>query len=215
LRALRRGPAAPAFLDIINDVPLPISVDATPTWEDTKPGAWAEMASEGVLLSSPADIEACFPEAAPTRQAAREMGLPTLVVTSLRELNIDVTTNVRVATYKRLGRYAPARAILLPNAPIDLKSWLFDRLGTIEWLKIEEPEAQKEAAPQAAPAAAPLRLPRCADYAPELAAQYRLVAERQAEPFKLVPVIPEIIRWRPPAPPQRPALRVVAMEAAE
>lgn len=214
LRALRRTADAPAFLDIINDVPLPISVDATEAWDEAKPGAWAEMASEGVLLESATDIMACFPEAAPTRQAAREMSLPTLVVTSIIKSSIDVTTNVRRASYKRLGRFAPAAAVLLPTAPADLKSWLSDRLGAIEWVKIEELEAPKEAAPQPAPAAAP-RWPCCADLAPELAAAYRLVVDVPAPPpAPLIPVIPEIIRWRPP-PTRRPVLRVVALEAAE
>ncbi|GJE52660.1 hypothetical protein GOFOIKOB_5734 [Methylobacterium tardum] len=216
LRALRRGPAAPAFLDIINDVPLPISVDATPAWDEAKPGAWAEMAVEGVLLESAADIMACFPEAAPTRQAAREMSLPTVVVTSIRDISIDVTTSVRRASYKRLGRFPQASAVLLPNAPADLKSWLSDRLGAIEWIKIEDSAPDKEAAPQPAPASAP-RWPRCADLAPDLAAAYRLVADVPATaPKPLVPVIPEIIRWRPPPPlRRRPHLRVVALEAAE
>lgn len=215
LRALRRAAASPAFLDIINDVPLPITVDEVTTWDEAKVGAWASMASEGVLLSSPADIEACFPEAAPTRDRAREMCFPTLGVTPLRELDIGVTPNVRLASYKRLGRFAPARAILLPNAPADLQSWLFDRLGSIEWLKVEEPEATKEAAPQPAPAAVPPRLPRCADYAPELAARYRLAAEREPAPFKLVPVIPEIVRWTPARPIRWPVLPAAMKEAAE
>jgi len=149
LRPLDRTAETPAFVDIISDVPLPISVDATPVWEDAKLGAWAEMASEGVLLESAADIMACFPEAATKRQAAREMVLPTLVATSIRDLNIGVTTNVRCASYKRLGRYPPASAVLLSNAPSDLKAWLFDRLGAIEWVKIEEPEPQREATPTA------------------------------------------------------------------
>lgn len=215
LRALRRDAASPAFLDIINDVALPITVGEVTTWDEAKVGAWADMASEGVLLSSPADIEACFPEAAPTRDRAREISLPTLGVTSIGKLNIDVTPSVRLASYKRLGRFTPARAILLPNAPADLKSWLFDRLGAIEWLKVEEPEAPKEAAPQPAPAVAPPRLPRCADYAPELAALYRLAAEREPAPFKLAPVIPEIVRWTPTRPIRWPVLPAAMKEAAE
>ncbi|MBE7203343.1 MAG: hypothetical protein INR70_36870, partial [Parafilimonas terrae] len=198
LRALRRGPAAPAFLDIINDVPLPLSVDAAPTWDDAKPGAWAEMASEGVLLESAADITACFPESAPTRKTAREIALPTLALTSIRDLYIDVRANVRLASYKRLGRFAPARAGLLPNAPADLKTWLSDRLGAIEWVRFEEPEAPKATDPQPAPATPP-RWPRCADLAPELAAAYHLVIDVPAPPPKPhVPVIPEIVRWWPP-----------------
>ena len=213
LRALRRGPDAPAFLDIINDVPLPISVDTAPQWADAKPGAWAEMAPEGVLLDSPADIMACFPEAAPTRDRAKEMCLPTLGVTPIRELYIGVTPSVGLASYKRLGRFAPARAVLLPNAPSDLKSWLSDRLGAIDWVKVEEPESPKAAEPQPAPPATP-RWPRCADLAPELAAAYRLADDVPAPPPRPhVPVIPEIVRWVPPR--QRPALRVVALEAAE
>ena len=196
LRALRRGPDAPAFLDIINDVPLPISVDATPQWDEAKVGAWAEMAPEGVLLESATDIMACFPEAAPTRQTAREMSLPTLVVTPIRDVSIGVTTNVRLASYKRLGRFAPARAVLLPNAPADLKSWLSDRLGAVEWVKVEEPRIHIEAEPQPTPAA-PLRWLRCADITPELAAAYRLVVDVAALPPKpQVSVMPEIVsRW--------------------
>ena len=198
LRALRRGSEAPAFLDIINDVPLPISVDATEAWDEAKPGAWAEMASEGVLLTSAKDIMACFPEIAATRDHAREVSLPTLGVTSIIKSSIDVTPNVRLASYKRLGRFAPARAVLLPNAPADLKSWLSDRLGAIEWVKIEEAEEAKAAEPQPAPAAMP-RWPRCADLAPELAAAYRLVVDVPAPtPRPHAPVIPEIVRWWPP-----------------
>ncbi|MGH1592385.1 hypothetical protein ACRBEV_33240 (plasmid) [Methylobacterium phyllosphaerae] len=198
LRALRRGPDAPAFLDIVNDVPLPISVDATETWDEAKPGAWAEMAPEGVLLTSATDIMACFPEAGATHKAAREMSLPTFALTSIIKSSIDVGANVRRASYKRLGRFAPAAALLLPTAPADLKSWLSDRLGAIEWVRIEEPEAPKEAAPQPAPATAP-RWPRCADLAPDLAAAYRLVVDVPAPaPKPHVPVIPEIVRWWPP-----------------
>ncbi|TXN14700.1 hypothetical protein FV219_03270, partial [Methylobacterium sp. WL122] len=112
LRALRRTSEAPGFLDIINDMPLPISVDAAVSWETAKVGAWAEMAPEGVLLESTADIQACFPDAAPTRKSAREMDLPTLALTSIREISVDVRANVRCASYKRLGRFAPARAVL-------------------------------------------------------------------------------------------------------
>ena len=198
LRALRRTGEAPGFLDIINDMPLPISVDAAVPWETAKVGAWAEMASEGVLLESATDVGACFPEAAPTRQAAREMDLPTLVVTSIREISIDVTTNVRRACYKRLGRFKPARAILLPNAPADLKSWLSDRLGAIEWIRFEDEEpapSQETPAPASPQRAAPLpcpalpcpALPCAADYDSALVARYRLVASREPDTARPAP----------------------------
>lgn len=215
LRALRRGPEAPAFLDIINDVPMPISVDAAPAWDEAKPGAWAEMASEGIILGCVADIMACFPEEAPTEKAARQRADLTSALTSIRDISIDVRASVRLASYKRLGRYAPARAILLPNAPADLKSWLSDRLGAIEWVKVEESARPKEAAPQPSPTGAP-RARRCAGIAPDLAATYRLAFEALApRSARLAPVIPDVERWRPPPPRRRAPLYVVALEAAE
>lgn len=196
LRALRRQADAPAFLDIINDVPLPISVDTAATWEDAKPGAWADMAPEGVLLESAADIMACFPEAAPTRDRAREISLPTLGVTSIDYLSKDVTPSVKRATYKRLGRFAPARAVLLPNAPADLKSWLSERLGAIEWVKIEEPQPRKEAMPPHTPA----RLRPSTDYDPALVARFACIAQGEPAPFQPAPVLPEFCRFDPDAP---------------
>ncbi|KMO15139.1 hypothetical protein SQ03_17765 [Methylobacterium platani JCM 14648] len=222
LRALRRGPDAPAFVDIINDVPLPLSVDAVVSWDEAKVGAWAEMAPEGVLLESPADIMACFPEVAPTRQAAREALPPTMVVTSIRDITIDVTTIVtagqntpgtevsgtpkhvgaivRQATYKRRGRYAPAKAILLPNAPADFEGWLFDRLGALEWVRIEEPEQAPQAEPAEAssPPAPASALPlRAADYDPELVTRFRCVVDVPAAE-RPAPVRAEVVRWTLP-----------------
>ena len=179
LRALRRGPEAPAFLDIIGDTPLPLSVDRIEAWEAAKVGAWAEMAVEGVILESAADIEACFPEAAPNRRAARDMVPSTLAGTPIIDSLIGVPASVRsdgnepgtggadslidvhpsdtagprLATYKRLGRFAPARAILLPNGPADLKTWLFDRLGGIAWVRVEPLNAERKSAPPFAEAA--------------------------------------------------------------
>lgn len=138
LRALRRGPDTPTFLEIISDVPLPITVNRVERWTDVRPGAWADMAGEGVILESAADIEASFPEAAPSRRDARDMAAATLAGTSIEKFIIDVPANVRRVTYKRLGRYAPTRAILFPNAPVDLRRWLGDRLGAIEWIRYED-----------------------------------------------------------------------------
>jgi len=139
LRALRRKAERPFFLDIVSDVPLPITVDVVTPWERARPGRWADMAGDGVLLSSPADVQAAFPDLAPTREAARWVveGL-TLGVTSIRELSIDVTPDVAAVTYKRRGRFMPAGAFLLPNAPGDLRHWLGERLGPIEWVRTAE-----------------------------------------------------------------------------
>ncbi|CAA2158516.1 hypothetical protein MBRA_03786 [Methylobacterium brachiatum] len=94
LRPLRRGADAPFFLDILCDVPLPFAVDSVEPWEDARPGVWSVMASEGVILNGAGDIEAAFPEDAPSRKAARGMETePTVALTSIEQL---VTSGVRL-----------------------------------------------------------------------------------------------------------------------
>ncbi|GJE51820.1 hypothetical protein GOFOIKOB_4884 [Methylobacterium tardum] len=132
LRPLRRGADAPFFLDILCDVPLPFAVDGVETWEDARPGSWSIMASEGVILTGAGDIEAAFPEDAPSRKAARGMETePTVALTSIRSLSIDVGATVSRVTYKRRGRYPDSAALILPNGPKGkpaLKRW-FDEHG--------------------------------------------------------------------------------------
>ncbi len=73
LRPLRRTAAEGFFLDIISDVPLPLTVDRVETWAEARVGVWAEMAREGVILTRPADIDAAFPQIALSRKIARAM----------------------------------------------------------------------------------------------------------------------------------------------
>lgn len=109
--------------------------------------------------------------------------------------------NVRRASYKRLGRFKPARAFLLPNAPADLNSWLSDRLGAIEWIKFEDEQpAPSQEAPAPTSPQRPAPLPRAADYDPALVARYSLVASREAAAARPVPVRAEVIRFDPAAP---------------
>lgn len=158
LRALRRTVEKPYFLDIISDVPLPISVDRVEVWESARVGAWANMAPAGVLLTSPGDVMAAFPDLAPTRKAARLLGDLTLALTSIGNLSIDVRANVTEAEYKRAGRFPPVRAIMLPNGPASLEGWLRQRLGPIEWVRqvrIRIPET----IPSPKPAQSRLKIP--------------------------------------------------------
>lgn len=150
LRPLRRNGASPCFLDIISDVPLPISVDEAVPWDEASVGLWADMAMDGILLSSPADAEACFPELAPSRKAARGLCELTLALTPIRDLSIGVRANVTAFEYKRAGRFRPTRAVALPNRPRDIKTWLFDRLGAIEWIRMEGEQPSEAAAPRSA-----------------------------------------------------------------
>jgi hypothetical protein len=93
------------------------------------------MAEAGVLLESPADIEAAFPKLAPSRKMAHQLGDLTLTLTSIESLLIDVRVNVATFEYKRASRRPPAKAFVLPNGPADLRTWLEERLGPIEWVR--------------------------------------------------------------------------------
>ncbi|SFM91927.1 DNA-primase RepB domain-containing protein [Methylobacterium pseudosasicola] len=138
IRPLRRTAEAPAFVDVITDVPLPISVDQAVAWKDALPGAWADMAPAGVILESETDIMAAFPDLAPTRQAARENTVATLVAASIRDTLIGFGTTVAtVFAYKRQGRVEPASGYLLPNRPVDLWAWLTANVGALEWLTVD------------------------------------------------------------------------------
>jgi hypothetical protein len=145
LRALRREPSAPFFVDIISDVPLPVTVDEVVRWDQASPGRWAEMAEAGVLLDSPADIETAFPALAPSRKIARDLaaGL-TLAQTSIENLLIGVRANVTAFEYKPAARRPPAKALVLPHGPADLKTWLEERLGPIEWVRTLGEPAETE-----------------------------------------------------------------------
>ncbi|MGU3407700.1 hypothetical protein [Methylobacterium brachiatum] len=150
LRALRRTAATPAFLDIVSDVPLPISVDRVVPWHEALPSAWANMAPAGVLLESEADIMAAFPDLAPTRDAARANTVATSGVTSIGNILIGLSPILAtVFEYKRRGRFEPASGYLLPNRPSDLHGWLSDRLQGLDWLKVDGVEERAPDAPEA------------------------------------------------------------------
>lgn len=145
LRPLRRTAAEGFFLDIISDVPLPLTVDRVETWAEARVGVWAEMAPEGVILTRPADIDAAFPQIALSRKIARAMkDGATLALTSNKDSLLDVRANVRRIAYKRDGRFAPASEIVLPNGPQTLrgaKRWLIEQLGPVASITLVEGEA--------------------------------------------------------------------------
>ena len=97
LRALRRTAETPFFLDLITDVPLPITVDEVATW--------SRLALDGGLRRLPR--ESCSRARRTSRRRFRSWlrrgarrGDLRLVVTSI-ELLIDVTTSLSLHNYKR------------------------------------------------------------------------------------------------------------------
>lgn len=142
LRPLRRGPDDAFFLDLVSDVPLPITVDRVEEWTTARIGSWADMAAEGVLLTAVSDIEGVFPGLAPSRKAARTISeAVTLALRSNRESYIDLRANVSLIEAKRTGRFAPTEIAVLPNGPKGpnaLKRWLSERRhGPIERITVK------------------------------------------------------------------------------
>ncbi|MBA9065444.1 hypothetical protein GGQ91_004861 [Methylobacterium fujisawaense] len=137
MRPLRRGPDEAFFLDIVSDVPLPVTVDRVEEWRAVRLGAWADMAAEGVVLTAASDIQAAFPDLAPSAKAAQNMSEAVrLTLGSNIDFYIDLGVSVSLVEVKRAGRYAPTEIVALPNGPRgpnSLKRWLSERgLGPIE-----------------------------------------------------------------------------------
>ncbi|GJE37881.1 hypothetical protein KHHGKMAE_1945 [Methylobacterium persicinum] len=142
LRPLRRGPDEAFFLDIVSDVPLPITVDRVEEWSAVRLGAWADMAAEGVVLTAASDIQAAFPDLAASAKAAQNMSEAVrLTLRSNIDVYIDLGVSVSVIEAKRTGRFAPTEIVVLPNGPKGpnaLKRWLNDRgLGPIERITVK------------------------------------------------------------------------------
>ncbi|MHB2207769.1 bifunctional DNA primase/polymerase [Methylobacterium sp. CM6257] len=142
LRPLRRGPGDAFFLDLVTDVPLPITVDRVEEWNAVRLGAWADMAAEGVILTAASDIQAAFPDLAPSPKAAQNMSEAVrLTLRSNMDSYIDLGVSVSLIEAKRAGRFAPTEIAVLPNGPKGpnvLKRWLGERgLGPIDRITVK------------------------------------------------------------------------------
>ena len=67
-RGVNRTADTPLDVDVLANVCLPLTVDEAVPWEE--PSAVVEMAAEGIVLTSPTHMCACWPEVWPNRQVA-------------------------------------------------------------------------------------------------------------------------------------------------
>jgi hypothetical protein len=137
LRPLRRKADEPFFLDIVSDMPLPITVDRIEEWDRNRLGSWADMAAEGVILTAASDMQAVFPDLASSPKAAQNMSEAVrLTLRSKKDSLLDLGVSVSLVEAKRAGRFAATEIAVLPNGPKGpnaLKRWMNDRgLGPIE-----------------------------------------------------------------------------------
>lgn len=152
LRPLRRGAREPFFLDVVCDVPLPITVGEVLTWDAARVGGWADMAAAGVVLSSRSDVVAAFADLALSDDQARAMVAGFPGDSSIRISSIDESPGnrrVRRARYKVRGRgKKDVQALVLPNGPQGesaLRAWLEARIGAVERVEVERFRAEAQA----------------------------------------------------------------------
>ncbi|MHC2514603.1 bifunctional DNA primase/polymerase [Bradyrhizobium diazoefficiens] len=134
LRPHRRS--EPCWLDIVCDVPLPVTVHEVMRWDEVAPGVDADMAAEGVVLTNSRDAGLAF---GTTNWAARGVG-----GFSIESLIRDSTDSspVRKFTYQKAGSgqkrytawYLPG---ILPGGVPALGVWLEERLGPLASLEVE------------------------------------------------------------------------------
>ncbi|WOH76439.1 bifunctional DNA primase/polymerase [Bradyrhizobium sp. NDS-1] len=139
LRPHRRS--EPCWLDIVCDVPLPVTVHEVVRWAGAAPRATADMVAEGVVLTNSRDAGLAF---GTTDWGARGVG-----GFSIESLIRDSTDSppVRKFTYQKAGpgqkRYAgwylPG---ILPGGVPALRGWLEGRLGPLASLEVERMQSR-------------------------------------------------------------------------
>jgi hypothetical protein len=119
-RAVNRTPATPLDVDLLLDTVLPITVDAVMSWR--APSLLLATAADGVVLTSPADLTAIWPDLWPNEKAAGRtlaagiQALPGFVEVTYQRDGPKQKT--------RLGYFDPMR---IP----DPQAWLEARLGPL------------------------------------------------------------------------------------
>lgn len=130
LRPHRRS--EPCWLDIVCDVPLPITVHEAVRWGDVAPGAVGAMAAGGVILTNRRDIASAF--AGLSERQGRSQGGEVGYDSLLRSYKRSVPNLLlHKFTYRKdgpgqktnTGYYLPA---ILPGGVTALRSWMEDRL---------------------------------------------------------------------------------------
>ncbi len=140
-RAVNRTAADPVEIEVWNGLALPLTVDEVMQWDDVPQGYEADMAADGMALSSPSDMAAVWPKAWGTAEAARQWlnrltsvqsPIENILYRALDACEPSEASPPRPAPFRykhpgarqkwRLGWY-------LPDVVADPFAWLESRLG--------------------------------------------------------------------------------------
>lgn len=164
LRPLRRSEKC--WVDILSDIPLPVSVHETVQWKAVCPGAEADMAFEGVILTNSRDAFTVFGvKDHQARKVGNCVGLCNIdYITETHTVSLDGSVEKRTQwspvrfRYRRGERGPKSEGLFLPAimAQRDLQTWLETKLGgpvnlEIERRTIEHPAQLAEWQPETTP----------------------------------------------------------------
>ncbi|CAA9360622.1 MAG: hypothetical protein AVDCRST_MAG90-2993 [uncultured Microvirga sp.] len=136
-RGVNRTAGTPLDIDIFGDVVLPISVDQVLEWSEVPAGAEIEMLADGIVLESPTDMAACWPEVWETPEAARQWQKRS---TSGQNPIKDILYREMTACdfrYQRPGaRQKWRNGAFDPAVVPDPRAWLEARLGRLAGFEV-------------------------------------------------------------------------------
>ncbi|QDJ12331.1 Hypothetical protein HVPorG_04972 (plasmid) [Roseomonas mucosa] len=159
-RGVNRTADDPVNVWLMADVVTPLVVESVHDWRDLCPGQVDRMACRGLLLTSPADAAAVFPDLFPSQDAARmalkRAGEPSIRTSPYRYLIIKECSVALVEViYRKEGagqtrKTAWVREDRLPG----LLEWLEERLGRLAHYSAPvppHPDEEEDFAPAAEP----------------------------------------------------------------
>ncbi len=122
-RAVNRTAENPVAIEIWSDLALPLTVDEVMAWESVPAGYEADMVADGIVLASPSDMAACWPNVWSTEKAAERWRAKTT------SPPFPIKNGIR---YRHPGERQKWRSGWHdPAVCPDLRAWLEARLGPL------------------------------------------------------------------------------------
>jgi hypothetical protein len=204
-RPINRGADNPTTIHVLANVLLPMPLNRLVRWQDVRLTPIQRMAARGLVLTSPSDMTAFFPDLFSTRRAAKwalEV-FPAVFPMSTIPIGGTAGNTLSEYRYRPAGRGQQTRRALVADWRADtIRDELEEVLGPLVVFEVVRPVAQAaaEAVRDHAPVATPEPEPVMAELTPaaiaamtddaKLALRARLQTNRPAQPDGAAPVIP-------------------------
>jgi hypothetical protein len=142
-RGVNRTAETPLDIDIMADVVLPIGVDQVVEWDEVPTGAEIEMMADGIVLESPSDMAACWPEVWETQGAARlwRQDQATRAGKPIKDILYRDSCPCGFRYQRPGARQKWRTGFVDPTVIADPKAWLTARLGPLAGFELVEAEA--------------------------------------------------------------------------